>query len=202
MSYPQRIQVEDVVYLFPEMASIGPPTLFLLDEHEKRVVSREVLKGLEHERITDGTLYFDNVTWFLFGSKSSEQSGILRLWIAPSIAGPYREHELSPICIDPRRSRMAGPLLRIENDLYRFGQDFSGGYGSAISVNRVCELASDKFREQTLGTISITGVKGPHTLAVDPGGGYWLDFYEDEFSLLAGFRRAIARLPVSLSINV
>lgn len=96
------------------------------------------------------------------------------------------EHPSSPIAIDSRRARMAGPILMQSGVRYRLAQDSSGGYGSALTIHRIESLSSETYGEKPLGRLSIDGFKESHTLTVSLKGGYWLDLYRDEWTVFAG----------------
>lgn len=191
LSYPQVVDHSGATYLFPEMAEVGPPSLFELDGETLTYKATYPLIGLENERLVDGTLFPHDGHWYLFGGRSENGNVRLDLWVADDLMGPYSCHPDSPICLDPRRARMAGPLVRRSGRLYRLGQDGSVGYGQGIMINRVDELTPTQYSESSLGSFLFEDVLGPHTV-LPTENGYWLDYYTEKWTPLAGFRRLMA----------
>ena len=193
-SYPQIVHGGSSSYLFPEVASHNSPSLYAVDPDTLVVSHRQPLKGLECERVLDGTLFEHHGRWYLFGQRAEEPASIVRLWHSNAILDTWEEHPCSPIVIDPRRARMAGPILTQNGENYRLAQDSVHGYGSALTVNRIELMSADSYAEKPLGRLSINDFKGPHTLTSSSHGGYWLDLYRDEWSLLAGVSRFRGRI--------
>ena len=66
---------------------------------------------------------------------------------------------------DVRRSRPAGALFLWDGKLIRPSQDSSGGYGSALNLNRVDVLTETDYRETLIERIEPgAGYRGLHTL--------------------------------------
>lgn len=191
LSYPQIVKHAGVTYLFPEMAQVGPPTLFELDEETFRFEATHPLRGLETERLIDGTLFEHEEHWYLFAGRPASGNVRLDLWVADDLTGPWRQHPFSPICLDPRNARMAGPIVRKDGRIYRLGQDGSVGYGQGIVVSRVEELTPTTYSEVVVGPFCLQDVTGPHTV-LPTGNGYWLDYYTEKWTPLAGVRRLTA----------
>jgi len=192
-SYPQTVYSGASRYLFPEVASHNSPCLYELEDQSLRTSSQWKLTGLETERILDGTLFEHLDRWYLFGQRADEPMSIARLWHSEGLFERWQEHDDSPIAIDPRRARMAGPILKDNGKLFRLTQDSSGGYGAAMTVNQIESISSEAYAEKFLGRISIDGWKGPHTLTASSQGGYWLDCYRDVWSARAGVSRLRGR---------
>jgi len=167
--------------------------LYELEDQSLKTSSQWKLTGLETERILDGTLFEHLGRWYLFGQRADEPASIARLWHSAGLFERWEEHDDSPIAIDPRRARMAGPILKDSGNLFRLTQDSSGGYGAAVTVNQIESISSEAYAEKFLGRISIDGWKGPHTLTASAQGGYWLDCYRDVWSAGAGVSRLRAR---------
>lgn len=86
---------------------------------------------------------------------------------------------------------MAGPIVRKDGRIYRLGQDGSVGYGQGIVVSRVEELTPTTYSEVVVGPFCLQDVTGPHTV-LPTGNGYWLDYYTEKWTPLAGVRRLTA----------
>jgi hypothetical protein len=87
---------------------------------------------------------------------------------------------------------MAGAIIVNQDRLIRLGQDFSNGYGSAITVSEIEELTSSIYSERKIGRIAMVNGKGPHTYATHKSKAL-VDWYTESFSALAGFRRLAAK---------
>ena len=83
---------------------------------------------------------------------------------------------------------MAGPIARINGRLYRFGQDGTQNYGGRVSVHRIEDLTEETYEESRCGTIQCSDSWGPHTVSTR-GDETWIDFFREETSALAGYRR-------------
>lgn len=194
MSYPHVVTDNGTDYLFPEMAQISAPCLFELSASgDAEVISTHPLKGLEQERLIDGTLFFHQGYWYLFAGRNQTANVHLHLWVAEHLLGPWKEHPDSPVCVDPRKARMAGPIVDTNGHLYRIGQDGSVGYGQGVQISRIDQLTPSSYEETLMKSYRLKGVHGPHTV-LGSEGGYWIDYYRDKWSIFAGVRRFTALL--------
>jgi hypothetical protein len=191
-SYPQPIEDDGSVFLFPEIASVSSPALYRLQPDGVGVSERIEMQGLGDLRLLDATLFNHEKTWYLFAGRRGSVNLRLELWVAPALTGPYRLHPSSPVCLDPRGSRMAGPIAKIEGRLYRFGQDGTLNYGGRVSVHQIEDLTVETYEESRCGTIQCSDSWGPHTVS-SRGDETWIDFFKEETSALAGFRRLKGR---------
>lgn len=188
LSYPQIVEHNGATYLFPEMADVGPPSLFELDEDQLTCGAVLPLVGLEDERLVDGTLLEHEGHWYLFGSRPETANERLDLWVADDLKGPWRPHPSSPVRLDPRSARMGGPIVRARGRMYRIGQNGSVGYGQGTTINRIERLTPDTYREVSVSPFAIKGAFGPHTVLPNENG-YWLDYYTEKTTPMAGVRR-------------
>ena len=192
-SYPQIIEDCERVFLFPEIASWASPKLFELSKDGLNCIGELELQGFEETRLVDATLFKSEDTWFIFAGDPETSHQKLKLFHSNSLFGPYIEHVKSPIALDPRSSRMAGPIFVREGEAYRFAQNCSSSYGNGITVYRILILSKIDYQEQLVNEMSIVNQKGPHTLMVHDGK-VWLDSYTEKFSPLAGWRRLKSKL--------
>lgn len=104
-------------------------------------------------------------------------------------------HPSSPIIVDPSGARMGGRVLDTPLGLLRFGQDNCRGYGARLNIFRIKSLSPSFYEEERIGSLMMRDYQGPHTLDVSEDGEIAVvDFYNDRFSLLAGYRRLSALL--------
>ena len=86
--------------------------------------------------------------------------------------GEWVPHALNPVRLDVRAARPAGALFRDNGRLYRPGQDCSGRYGRAISINEVRRLTPDEYEEVEVRRIAAdfaTDGLGAHTVNMAHG---------------------------------
>lgn len=195
MSYPQVLQDGENNYLFPEISTHSSPRLFQLAKGGTAKDTGNPLSGLEGLRLVDATLFHKDATWFLFACAPDTSTSRLDLWYSNDILGPYHRHSSSPVCIDPRGARMAGPIVDIQGHLYRFGQDGSERYGASIRTHRIDRLSREFYTESVVGSIKFSDCWGPHTLNVDSTG-VLVDYYTERTSVGAGLRRLRGALSI------
>ncbi|HEX6485156.1 MAG TPA: hypothetical protein VF012_00460 [Nocardioidaceae bacterium] len=191
-SYPQVVEDEGTLFLFPEIARVASPTLYRLAADGVTVTEKIPLQGLEDQRLLDATLFRHEGLWYLFGGTLGSEALRLDLWVAPKLTGPFRPHPSSPVCLDPRNARMAGPLTLIGGCLYRFGQDGVKKYGSRVTVSRVDVLTEHAYEETVCGSLEFTDCWGPHTVSMN-GDDVWVDYFTEVTTPMAGVRRFGAR---------
>lgn len=189
-SYPIFFSHDESGLILPEVSAWSAP--FML--REPGDLKRVYLRGLEAERLVDPTLLYHNKHWYLFATTAPLENERLRLWVSSAgPEGPYAEHPDSPVVLDATSARMGGPFFKQGDYVLRFGQDFSGGYGSAISVQKLVEISPSRYVEANVARISVGGAKGPHSYSVLNGKAL-LDWYVESFSPCAGLRRLVARM--------
>jgi len=189
-SYPQSIGMDDAEYLFPEIANFASPH-FLKLKHGI-VSSYERVVGLESYRVFDATYFQTDNLHFIFASRPSDASDNLLLFYSESRLGPYSEHPMNPVVVDPTCARMAGSILREDGKLFRVGQNNSFGYGNRVWICEIRELTSSRYIEKKIREVGFEdNVCGPHTINFDKQS-MVMDFYVDRFSLLSGYRRFVS----------
>lgn len=191
-SYPFTFLDEGREYMLPEVASHGSPYAVPLASTGAEA-RRILLEGLDDLRLADGTLLKHEGRYYLFCGEQGAAANSLLLYVSDALGGPYRAHPGNPVVIDPESSRMGGRILEEDGVRYRLGQNNCRGYGESLTINRIDRLTPEAYRETRLGSVSFRDAKGPHTLDIR-GNTMVMDFYTDRFSLLAGYRRLVARL--------
>lgn len=192
ISYPQIIESDQKQYLFPEVSQWSCPVLFELDTQGYPFGEPIELNGLTDVRALDGTLFRHEGNWYLFAGKFPTSHERLNLYYSPSLFGEFIEHPQSPIVLDPRFSRMGGQIVSSGNEFIRFSQDCSEKYGRRLNIFHIRELDMTKYHEDYIGSISFADVFGPHAISKS-NDAYYLDFYTEEFSFFAGYRRLKAK---------
>lgn len=185
-SYPYTVTDAGKEFLLPEVAGHEAPYL-LTPSGDVKIP----LRGLEDARIVDPSLVKHGGRYYLFGGHPHSAAGMLDVYVAGALDGPYVPHPMNPVVMDPSCARMGGRLIQRDGALYRFGQDNSGSYGNGIKIMQVTALSPDAYEERKVGELRFSDAKGPHTVDVR-NGKVVLDFYVEKFSLLAGYRRLAA----------
>jgi len=83
---------------------------------------------------------------------------------------------------------MGGVPMSIGGRLIRVGQDLRRNYGDGVSFFQVTRLDRHEYEEEPVREFRFSGRRGPHTVNFQRGR-VAFDYYDDAFSLLAGFRR-------------
>jgi methionyl-tRNA formyltransferase len=187
-SYPQIVHHQGKNYLFPEISSTNSPLLIELDKMGLPTSNKIYLGNLFDSRHVDGTLFEKNNYWYLFSGNRENSHQQLELYYSEDLLGEFFLHPQSPISLDPRNSRMAGPLFERDGDIYRFSQDCSVKYGSRININKISHLSTHEYAEEQVGSLQISDAVGPHSLLIDRNK-IWIDLYRESFDIKAGLRR-------------
>jgi len=189
-SYPYPFEERGEEYILPEVASHAAP---YLAGASRNAAKKTALAGLEDKRLVDSSLIKHEGVYYLFAGYADTAADSLYLYTSEQLSGPYVAHPQNPIVIDPRSARMAGRIYRTDGKMYRFGQNNCFGYGSELTVSEIVALSKDSYVEKNVGVIAFKDARGPHALDIHRDLAV-LDFYVDRFSLLAGYRRFVARL--------
>ena len=142
LSYPFVFEAEGEVWMIPECwRSGGIPLFRSADESLSRwVFVRELIRG---ERLVDSSIFFEEGFYYLHTCSIERGRSLLRLFTARSLAGPWREHDASPVA----ESRNGGSLYRHGGRLYRFAQRSGSHYGNGLDLYEITELSPATYRE-------------------------------------------------------
>ena len=185
-SYPAPIESAGQRHVIPENSDWSPTLAYPCSDDgfgepfELRIPGRP--------RLLDPTPFRRGDAIFLFANVAVEGSSVLRLWVADALDAEFVEHPMSPIRISPNGARMAGIPAIIDGRLIRVGQDLRRGYGDGIAFFEITHFDRACYAERSVGGFRFANTKGPHTLNL-AGTQAAFDFYDDAFSLFAGFRR-------------
>jgi hypothetical protein len=169
LSYPFIVHWKNVWYCVPESARSEGVDLYAWDASiGSWQLKRRLLNGVA---IVDATLFRHNELWYLFGTiRGPRAYDTLQIWWSPSLEGAWLLHGSNPAKVDLRSARSAGALFDVEGHWYRPAQDCTGGYGSALTINRIDMLTPVDFRETTVCRVQPdpngSYPHGLHTLAV------------------------------------
>jgi hypothetical protein len=169
LSYPSLFQWRGDWFMVPETGARRRVELW----RARRFPGEWTLESVAMDGVDacDATLWQYDGRWWMFvtlcvagGPRADEVS----LFYADTPAGPWRPHRTNPVVSDAGHARSAGALHRDGEALIRPSQDARGGYGHAITLNRIDRLTPREYRETPVGSIRPTWhplVRGTHTIA-------------------------------------
>lgn len=193
LSYPYTLVCRDEVFIYPECGEYPSQLLLRRRANQKEFEAIKIMRGIGSGLIDPSVVKSDD-KYYILGNLASEQN-ILRLWYASNIEfTDYKEHPDSPIVVGIHGGRNGGRILREGAKLYRLSQDLENGYGVGIHLFEIIKIDEETYEEKQVGAISMNGdLQGPHTVDYNGEAICW-DYYRNEFSLLAGYRRLASRL--------
>jgi hypothetical protein len=152
LSYPMVFEHQGRHWMVPETLGAGCVRLYQADPFPLRW--RHVGDLVEGEH-ADATLFEHGGRWWMFTCSTPWQNDTLRLYGAPTLEGPWREHPASPLIVgDRRRARPGGRVIVDEQGrLLRFTQDCRTLYGEALGAFEIVELDETRYRERELGRV-------------------------------------------------
>jgi hypothetical protein len=168
-SYPYVLEHGGETYCIPETADAAEATLHRLAPNGFEPVA-SLLPGIE---VLDPSLVQHDGRWWLFCTRRDGPllNTELHLFVADQLTGPYAPHPDNPVKIDAGSARPAGTIFRVDDRLYRPGQDCRGDYGAALVLHRIDELSLDRYRETAVRRFEPFAPypAGLHTLSVGDG---------------------------------
>jgi hypothetical protein len=197
-SYPYLFQEGSELYFVPETPERGRTVLYRLNAGERSLVCNVA----PARSLADPTLFkHQRRYWIACTDLDVGRHDNLCLFHAEQLSGPWKPHRLTPVKIDVRGARPAGPLFTLDGRLIRPAQDCARTYGGAVTLNRIDHLTEDEFRETPFQRIS-PDPSGPfpdglHTISSD-GVRTWIDGKRMVFYFPAILHNLVERVPTSL----
>ena len=169
LSYPSLFQWKGDWFMLPETGARRRVEIWRARQFPGEwTLDTVALDGVD---ACDATVFQHDGRWWMFvtlcvagGPRADEVS----LFYADTPLGPWRPHRANPVVSDAAHARPAGALHREGDALIRPSQDARGGYGQAITLNRIDRLTPHEYRETPVGSIRPTWhprVRGTHTIA-------------------------------------
>lgn len=148
LSYPHVLEWGSDHYMIPESSAAGAVRLYRADPFPDRwVFVRALLTGPVH---FDNSVFHRDGRWWMF-SETDHDRGTLRLFHAPGLTGPWREHPRSPVVLSDRGiARPGGKVLSSSGRLIRFAQDCRAAYGSSVRAVEIERLDQREYEEAEL----------------------------------------------------
>lgn len=161
LSYPFLLEWNGEIFMIPETAQNRTVTLYRAASFPDKW--EPVGDLLQDVNAADATFIEHEGSWYMFVN-ISEYGGStcdeLFLFYADTPLGPWLPHALNPIKSDVRSSRPAGKIFKQDGRLIRPTQDCSKTYGYAIQFCEISKLTRDDFKEEIVGRIDPTWLKG------------------------------------------
>ena len=159
LSYPQVFEHGGVWYLLPEAAASGGTRLYQADASPTG--PWHLATVLINAPLVDPTLFCHDGRWWLLALKGFRVEDELVLYHADRLAGPWRPHLANPVLRHDRRAaRPAGRVIRYQDALIRFSQDYTAYYGRQVRAFRIGELSTECYSERELVEMDGLGPSG------------------------------------------
>ena len=161
ISYPHVFAWKGDYWMVPETSEAKRVDLYRCEQFPDRWNLEATL--LEGHAMTDSTLIRQNGLWYMF--VTVDESGLdaelaLFVFMAEELTGPWRPHLSNPVRTDICNTRGGGAFVRHNGQLFRPAQDGSGGYGSALTFQRVLQLDQQAYREERASRFRPQGFRG------------------------------------------
>jgi len=175
LSYPDVFRFNGRIVMIPETASLNQILLYECIEFPGKWQKAAVL--LDDIKTVDSTVFeFDGKHWLFSAEVNDSVLHGSNLNVYEFKDGfELIPHPANPAVKDISVSRPAGNIFRFKGDILRPSQDCSvGDYGRALKFNRIIELNSTEYREDTVFTVSPQNIQtdlgkklsGCHTYAL------------------------------------
>ena len=167
LSFPHIFSRDGAIFMLPESRAGGRVEIFRNTDFPLKWQSEKVLLNVPG---SDSVLYrHTDRREYLFTSiahRAEAQAGLC-LFHSDALCGEWTLHALSPLSVDVRISRNAGPIM-LDPELgpIRVSQDDSIFYGRQMHFHRINELSSSGYAETQVGTRSPESIEralGTHT---------------------------------------
>jgi hypothetical protein len=160
ISFPCVFMWEDTVYMIPESAADEKVCLYRAVSFPRKWEKTAVLvRG----RLADSVIFRRDGTWWIMSCGAPHTHDTLRLFMSPSLRGPFREHPCSPLVAgDGRTARPAGRVIRFRGELIRFSQNSVPTYGRSVSAFEISALSGTDYGERPVdgGRVLDAGDRG------------------------------------------
>ncbi|MFK8083627.1 MAG: hypothetical protein AB8B97_25370 [Granulosicoccus sp.] len=170
LSFPHVFTHEDNHYMIPETASLRSVNLYKATRFPDQWVLQQTL--LTDINAADTVVFQHQGRWWMFTNCQShhtvDERDELHVYHAQKLEGPWHSHSLNPVLTGVDRSRMAGPVIHENGNLFRCSQYGAHRYGYGVNISRIDELTPDTYRESASWRIlpdKGAGWSGCHTFS-------------------------------------
>jgi len=151
LSYPYAFEWESERYMILESYNAKSVRLYKAVDFPARWSLTGTL--LEGDDFVDPSIFYFNHRWWLLTdlARPPFHAGILRLFHADNLEGPWFEHPKSPVLDgDPHIARPAGRVVVLDGKVIRYTQDCAPVYGTQVRAFEVTELTTTTYQEQAV----------------------------------------------------
>lgn len=158
LSYPYVFEWQGQAFMVPESHESREVSLYRATEFPARWQKAAVLLRGD---FTDASPFHYRGSWWMFAESArpgarwrGEKADLaLRLYFADELAGPWTEHPSSPVVSsDARLRRPAGRVICDDDGrLWRFAQDATAQYGTAVYAVAIEKLTRSEYEERPVG---------------------------------------------------
>lgn len=150
LSYPYIFEHEGSYYMIPESGDTGNVNLYKAESFPyqwKKI--KTLLRGIH---AFDSTLHYQDGHWWLFCTvRQAHQlsaDACLHIFHCENfLSDEFAPHSSNPVYDDVRKSRPAGKMFYVNNQLMRPSQIGAPVYGYGIQINRITQLNKSTFEE-------------------------------------------------------
>jgi hypothetical protein len=144
LSYPYVFKWDNEYYMIPESCHAYSVRLYkAVDFPTRWSFIRTLLSG---DYYFDSSIFRYNDRWWIF---TSDRNGILRLYYADDLLGPWTKHPESPIVVgNANIARPGGRVLIFDGRIIRYTQDDDPTYGNQVRAFEVTELTTVSYEEK------------------------------------------------------
>ncbi|MGH7427039.1 MAG: glucosamine inositolphosphorylceramide transferase family protein [Candidatus Methylomirabilaceae bacterium] len=147
LSYPYVFEWMNEYYMIPESRRAGSVRLYRASAFPEQWTCVGTL--LERGFVDTSVFHYDGRWWLFAETNPRIRHDTLRLFHAPDLPGPWREHRKSPLVRqNPRMARPAGRVLVVGSRVIRFAQDCYPTYSTAVRAFEVTTLTPMEYDER------------------------------------------------------
>ena len=151
ISYPFIFEEEGTLYLVPECSKKNSIDVYECVKFPFRWKFKQTL--IENFKGLDNTIFKKDGYFWLFTTLS--QTDELHLFYTKELwAKNWTPHPNNPLYNDVSKSRMAGKIVNLENQIYRFAQNGSKRYGYGMQIFKINKISDSHFSEEKIQQIN------------------------------------------------
>ncbi len=171
LSYPQVFAWRGDFYMIPESGRARAVRLY----RARRFPTgwRRAATLLDGARFADSSVFRHEGRWWMLTDAGDDAAHpLLRLFHAPELAGPWREHPASPIEDNVLTARPAGRVVVHDGTPVRFAQPVYPEYGAEVRAFAITVLTPTRYEERAVAGPPLLG---PGQFAWNSGGMHHVD---------------------------
>lgn len=156
LSYPHVFSEGETLYMIPETYQNRNLEIYRCLEFPNKW---EFVQVLIHNIVAvDATIWHHEGKYWLFVNVIENEGGsaddeLFLFYSDTLLSNEWKSHPHNPIISDAGRARPAGNIFNCNGNWYRPSQDCIGGYGKAISINRIDRIDEAGYEETAVSRI-------------------------------------------------